>query len=82
MRRKAGIKDIMFCLGVAARPFAAQDRSDSLKVRVINDQVKLKATGAKRYSRLFLQVAVWKLRAQGDMSALSLHKADDGSLGY
>ena len=42
-------------------------------VLVIKDRVKLKAAGAKRNSKLFSQVAVRKLRAQGDMSALFPH---------
>jgi len=43
-------------------------------VLVIKDRVKLKAAGAKRNSKLFSPVAVWKLRAQGDISALSPHR--------
>jgi hypothetical protein len=43
-------------------------------VLVIKDRVKLKPAGAKRNSKLFSPVAVWKLRAQGDISALSPHR--------
>jgi hypothetical protein len=43
-------------------------------VLVIKDRVKLKAAGAKRNSKLFSQVAEWKLRAQGNLSALAPHR--------